>query len=115
MNLNEALDILNENGYKLVEYFGGLPVPDPPDAQADYYAKWKVSDDRDFIINGKKYYVDFSFTMDSEGDGDLYGTWWEVDENGDIDSNNPIDPTPEMEDELNKQINEFISLQSKHE
>lgn len=46
--------------------------------------------------------------MDSEGDGDLYGTWWEVDENDDIDSNNPIDPTPEMEDELNKQINELI-------
>ena len=108
MEFKVAKNILNENGYKLVEYYGGSAVPDPPNAEADYYAKWKVSDDRDFIINGKKYYVDFYFTVDSEGDGDLDATWWEVDENDNIDSDNPIDPTPEMENELNKQINELI-------
>lgn len=108
MKFKEAKNILNENGYKLVEYFGGLPVPDPPNAQADYYEKWEVSDDRDFIINGTKYYVDFKYTVDSEGDGDIEGTWWVVDENDAIDSNNPIDPTPEMEDELYKQITDLV-------
>lgn len=108
MEFKVAKNILNENGYKLVEYFGGFPVPDPPNAQADYYEKWEVSDDRDFIINGTKYYVDFKYTVDSEGDGDIDDTWWVVDENDNIDINNPIEPSKEMETELDKQINELI-------
>ena len=108
MKINEAKQILKENGYRLVEYYGGSAVPDPPNAEADYYAKWKVSADRDFIINGTKYYVDFYYTVDSEGDGDIDATWWVVDENDNVDINNPIDPTPEMEKELSIQIEELI-------
>lgn len=108
MEIKVAKKILNENGYRLVEYYGGSAVPDPPYAEADYYAKWKVSNDRDFIINGKKYYVDFYYTVDSEGDDDIDATWWVVDENDKVDINNPIKPTPEMEKELSIQINKLI-------